>query len=236
MRRRPRVLACAVALAHLNISCVAHTTRPIVPMEVKPAEELEIIGAVKTSGERFQFPDDSPARVRNGALCATEAWSVQLHIVPRSQVQEPRKFGGRHPDRIVTTDGRTYTVSHFVSADDEQVSFETRVRQPRPIIEILKSDVAERSTRDGQVDRIRMKGGQEYRGVEVVGEDERTLRVTAHVQDVCTPLVEFQQLVIREVDAGATALRTIGGLLLTGGVLLAITIALYATGVLYWDQ
>ena len=89
MRRRPRVLACAVALAHLNISCVAHTTRPIVPMDVKPAEELEIIGAVKTSGERFQFPDDSPARVRNGALCATEAWSVQLHVVPRSQVQSP---------------------------------------------------------------------------------------------------------------------------------------------------
>ena len=72
--------------------------------------------------------------------------------------------------------------------------------------------------------------------MEVVGEDERTLRVTAHVQDVCTPLVEFQQLVIRDVDAGATALHTIGGLLLTGGVLLAITIALYATGVLDWDQ
>ncbi len=226
MRRRPRVLACVVAIATLNFSCVAHTTQPVAPKTLKPGEQVKVVGAARTTGERFEYPDKTPATVRKGELCATEAWRVELHVVPRAEIKEPRKFGKSRPDRIVTTDGRTYEPSRLVSANDKEVRFETRVAVPPRVIEIPKVNVASRSFgKGGKVQGIRTKGGQEYRGVEVVGEDENTLRLTARGQEACTPLAEYQQLVLRKVDSGKTALYTIGGLLLTLGVIAGIAAA-----------
>jgi hypothetical protein len=226
MRRTPRTVACAVVLAHLNYSCVAYTTKPVAPKDIKPTQKVEIVGAARTSGERLEFPKETPATVKKGGLCATEAWTVQLHVVPRAQIKEPAVLGKSRPKRIVTVAGQAYEVSRFLSADEKEVRFETHVAVPRRVIEIPRSEIAGRPrTKDGKIERIQTKAGQEYRGVEVVGEDERVLRVTAQGQETCTPLEEFQQLVLRKTDAGKTALYTIGGLLLVLGALVGIAAA-----------
>src|SRR5574340_1838870 len=92
MRRKPRALACVMAIALLNPGCVAHTTQTVAPKALKPGAEVRIVGATRTSGERFVYPDQAPAAVKKGELCATETYRVELHVVPRAQIKEPPKF------------------------------------------------------------------------------------------------------------------------------------------------
>jgi hypothetical protein len=226
MRRKRGALACVVAIALLNPYCV--TTRPIAPNVLKPSEHVRVVGATKTTGERFAYPDNTPAAVKKGELCATEVWRVELHVLPRAEIKKPRLFGRSRPDRIVTTEGRTYEPSRLVSVNDKEVRFETRVAVPPRVIEIPKADVASRSFADKgrKTVSIRTKGGQEYRSVEVVGEDENTLRLAVKGEESCAPLAEYQQLLVRKVNSGKTALFVVGGLLLT---LVGIAVIVAAT-------
>jgi hypothetical protein len=227
MRRKPKFLACVVALALLNPSCVGYSRQAATPKALKPGEEVRVVGATRTSGERLEYPGETPAIVRNGELCATEMRRVELHVLPRAEIKEPYPFGESRPDRIVTTDGRKYKPSRLVSVNDKEVRFETRVAVPPPVIEMTKADVvASRSFEDKgrRIMAIRTKEGREYREVELVGEDENTLRLS--VKEVCTPLAEYQQLVLRKADAGKTAVYTVGGALLLFAGIIALVAAI----------
>jgi hypothetical protein len=226
MRRRPKALTWVVTFAQFNLCCVAHTTKPVEPKTLKPDKKVEVVGATTTSGERLGYPDKAPATVKKGELCATEAWRIELHILPRGEIKTPSPFGKSRPDRIVTTDGRTYEPSRLVSVSDQEVRFETRSAVLPRVIEIPKADVASRSYGSkGEIQELRTKGGQEYRNVKVVSEDESTLRLTVKGEEVCTPLAEHQELLLRKVDSGKTALYTVGGLAAVWAVGAAIAIA-----------
>lgn len=237
MRRRPKALTWVVTFAQFNLCCVAHTTKPVEPKTLKPDKKVEVVGATTTSGERLQYPANTPAVVRNGALCATEAWRIELHVLPHGEIKKPRPFGKSRPDRIVTKDGRTYEPSRLVSVSDREVRFETRSAVLPRVIEIPKADVASRSygSRDHEIQDLRTKGGQEYSNLKVVSEDERTLRVMAKDQEVCTPLAEYQQVAVRTVNSGRTALYIIGGVAAVWAVAAAIVIATSCPSVYSFD-
>jgi hypothetical protein len=94
-----------------NLSCTVHTTKKKLGYEVaaKREEDVKILGLVKTSGERIEFPKDRPARIHDGTIWG-ELGPEQQVIINHAEIERINRDEKGNILEILTTDGKFYRV------------------------------------------------------------------------------------------------------------------------------
>jgi hypothetical protein len=140
MSRKAITVITLAAFVLTSASCVTWRTQTIAAASDAPGKRARIVSLVKASGERVEFSNSDPGRVRGDSITGTASARLSVPIDIQGPFSSIKKRADGTVYEITDGSGRVYPVQRVLKEGNTEWSILINDRTPQPV-SIPLSDV-----------------------------------------------------------------------------------------------